>query len=125
MNLVRLFGFIVAFSLSTGLAWAERYSNVVINGQLLTVAEVNYLQQQIGMTIEPGYYLVDPSTGCWLNQSTGASGCLISNATQYQTPHGSGWSDGNGNWNHYDSYSRWGVGGTADGCIYTPEWSNC
>jgi len=32
---------------------------------------------------------------------------------------------GNGSWSHYNGYSNYGVGGTADGCIYTPNWSNC
>ena len=31
----------------------------------------------------------------------------------------------NGSWSHYNGYSNYGVGGTADGCIYTPNWSNC
>jgi len=32
---------------------------------------------------------------------------------------------GNGSWSHYNGYSNYGVGGTSDGCIYTPNWSNC
>jgi hypothetical protein len=32
---------------------------------------------------------------------------------------------GNGSWSHYNGYSNYGVGGTGDGCIYTPNWSNC
>ena len=32
---------------------------------------------------------------------------------------------GNGSWSHYNGHSNYGVGGTADGCIYTPNWSNC
>ena len=32
---------------------------------------------------------------------------------------------GNGSWSHYNGYSNYGVGGTANGCIYTPNWSNC
>jgi hypothetical protein len=31
----------------------------------------------------------------------------------------------NGSWSHYNGYSNYGVGGTANGCIYTPNWSNC
>jgi hypothetical protein len=31
----------------------------------------------------------------------------------------------NGSWSHYNGYSNYGVGGTSDGCIYTPNWSNC
>lgn len=32
---------------------------------------------------------------------------------------------GNGSWSHYNGYGNFGVGGTRDGCIYTPNWSNC
>ena len=32
---------------------------------------------------------------------------------------------GNGSWSHYNGHSNYGVGGTANGCIYTPNWSNC
>jgi hypothetical protein len=31
----------------------------------------------------------------------------------------------NGSWSHYSGHGNYGVGGTADGCIYTPNWSNC
>jgi hypothetical protein len=31
----------------------------------------------------------------------------------------------NGSWSHYNGHSNYGVGGTANGCIYTPNWSNC
>jgi hypothetical protein len=31
----------------------------------------------------------------------------------------------NGSWSHYSGHSNYGVGGTANGCIYTPNWSNC
>lgn len=36
-----------------------------------------------------------------------------------------GWQDASGRWSHYNGYSNVGAGGTADGCIYTPGWSNC
>ncbi len=104
---------------------AEQYSNVAINGRLLTLTEAYALQQKIGTAVVPGQYLVDENTGCWYNQSTGTSGCIDNRTTSYQTTRGGGSYDNQGNWNHYDSYSRWGVGGTGDGCIYTPEWSNC
>jgi hypothetical protein len=115
----------IAMSLFSLPAFAAGYSNVAINGQVLTLSELANLQQQIGTRIAPGYYLVDTNTGCWLNQSSGASGCLGDSTVNYQSNQGSGAYDGNGNWNHYDSNSHWGVGGTADGCIYTPDWSNC
>lgn len=37
----------------------------------------------------------------------------------------SGQRSGDGSWSHYNGYSNYGVGGTSDGCIYTPNWSNC
>ncbi len=117
---------LLSFSLfMSTLAKAELYSNVAINGTVLTVQEVMALQQQIGYRIAPGNYLVDQNTGCWYNQSNGTSGCLGDSSVAYQSNQGSGSYDQQGNWTHYDSDSHWGVGGTGDGCIYTPDWSNC
>jgi hypothetical protein len=43
----------------------------------------------------------------------------------YGNSFSSGQRYGNGSWSHYNGYSNYGVGGTSDGCIYTPNWSNC
>jgi hypothetical protein len=45
--------------------------------------------------------------------------------SMYGNNFSSGQRYGNGSWSHYNGYSNYGVGGTADGCIYTPNWSNC
>ncbi|WP_020407902.1 hypothetical protein [Hahella ganghwensis] len=109
----------------SSLTFAEQNSNIAINGRWLTLTEAYTLQQRFGTNIAPGQYLVDENTGCWYNQSTGTSGCISDNNVAYNTTRGGGSYDNHGNWNHYDRNSRWGVGGTGDGCIYTPEWSNC
>lgn len=48
-----------------------------------------------------------------------------SNNYMYGGRFSSGQRYGNGSWSHYNGYSNYGVGGTSDGCIYTPNWSNC
>lgn len=47
------------------------------------------------------------------------------NAYRYGDRFSSGERYNNGSWSHYNGYSNYGVGGTGDGCIYTPNWSNC
>lgn len=99
-------------------------SDVYVNGQRLSAAEVYGLQRELGTYIAPGSYLYDDSTGCWYNQSTGASGCLSGNG-DYLSRYGSGSSSGQF-WNHWSNAAGGGVGGTSDGCIYTTfGWSNC
>ena len=103
--------------------WANGYSNVAVNGQVLTVQQLNVLQRQIGSAIAPGSYLLDQQ-GCWVNLTTGASGCIgiVNTYSRY----GSGERTSDGSWNHYSNSAGIGVGGTSDGCIYTTSgWSNC
>lgn len=45
--------------------------------------------------------------------------------SMYGNNFSSGQRYGNGSWSHYNGYSNYGVGGTSNGCIYTPNWSNC
>ena len=102
---------------------AAQWSNVAINGQRLTTAQLQQLQIAIGSRIAPGAYLVD-AQGCWANLTTGQTGCLgsISAFSRY----GSGERTSDGSWNHYSEAADMGVGGTSDGCIYTTTgWSNC
>jgi hypothetical protein len=101
----------------------NRYSNVSINGQVLTVQQLNVLQMQLGTTVAPGRYLLDQQ-GCWANLTTGATGCIGSVNTYSRN--GSGERTSDGSWSHYSNPAGTGVGGTADGCIYTTTgWSNC
>lgn len=104
-------------------AVANGFSNVAINGQQLTVPQLRALEASIGSRIAPGIYLVD-ARGCWANLSNGTSGCLGN--VQTFSRYGSGERSSDGSWNHYSNSARTGVGGTADGCIYTTTgWSNC
>ncbi|MEO0803224.1 MAG: hypothetical protein AAFY57_13215 [Cyanobacteria bacterium J06642_2] len=100
-------------------------SHVAINGQLLSQEELWALQMQLGTAIAPGHYLVD-ERGCWMNITSGQTGCIGSQTTHHFSRYGSGERTGDGSWNHYSNYSGMGVGGTSDGCIYTTVgWSNC
>lgn len=105
---------------------AHHMTNVYINGQELSVADLQALQQQIG-AVAPGYYAYDYNSGCWANLSTGTSGCVGgNNAGIYTTPYGGGENYSDGSWNYYSNPAGGGVGGTSDGCIYTTYgWSNC
>ena len=102
---------------------ASGWSNVAINGQRLTTVQLQQLEISIGSQIAPGAYLVD-AQGCWVNLSTGQGGCLGSVDTFSR--YGSGERTSDGSWSHYSNSAGMGVGGTADGCIYTTTgWSNC
>ena len=53
-----------------------------------------------------------------------SSGC-VGNASVFSR-YGSGERTSDGSWNHWSNAAGAGVGGTADGCIYTTTgWSNC
>ncbi len=115
---------LVALPLLTAghMAQADALSNVAINGQRLTIDQVRILEMQVG-AIAPGSYLVN-AAGCWLNLTTGASGC-VGNAAAFSR-YGSGERTSDGSWNHWSNAAGAGVGGTADGCVYTTTgWSNC
>ncbi len=103
---------------------ADNYSNVVINGQRLTVQQLRVLQNQIGTRVLPGNYLYNANNQCWANLNTGQRGCLGEKAGTRASRSGSGEWDSQGNWSSWSEYDG-GVGGTADGCIYTANWSNC
>lgn len=51
-------------------------SDVWVNGQQLSVAEVYTLQRELGSYVSSGSYLYDEASRCWYNQSTGDRGCL-------------------------------------------------
>ena len=51
-------------------------TGVVINGEELSPSELVQLQRQIGAVVPPGNYLANMQTGCWVNTSTGDSGCI-------------------------------------------------
>ncbi len=105
---------VLAATVFSQCVYATEWSNVAINGQRLTVTQLQELQMQIGSAITPGSYLVD-AQGCWMNLNTGQSGCLGSGGSveSYSSRYGSGERTSDGSWNHYS-------------CIYTTTgWSNC
>jgi len=103
---------------------AGQWSNIFVNGRQLSVAEAVVLQQRLGTAIAPGYYLYNGQNGCWANLTSGASGCLQASGS-YSSPSGSGEVNPDGSWSHYDRDSHFSVGGSADGCLYAGDWSNC
>ena len=114
---------VLAFTAYAHSVQASAWSNVAINGQRLTTAQLQQLEVAVGSRIAPGSYLVD-NQGCWANLNTGQSGCLGSVDTFSR--YGSGERTSDGSWNHYSNSAGMGVGGTGDGCIYTTTgWSNC
>jgi hypothetical protein len=115
---------LLAIIVLTATVSSAQPSNVSVNGQILSVAELAELQKSIGY-IAPGNYVYDPNTSCWSNLNTGASGCLNNASGGYISRYGSGHSNAT-DWNHYSNSGGMGVGGTSDGCIYTTTgWSNC
>ena len=99
-------------------------SGVVLNGQVLSALEKAAMELQIGQPIPPGNYLSDGD--CWVNLSTGSSGCLSQQTVDTYSRYGSGSYDAAGNWNVYSGAAGGAVGGTSDGCVYTTfGWSNC
>ena len=129
MKLKMILSFVLILSGSAAsLAMANPFystdlSEVVINGQRLTHGQLELLQTQLGAYIPPGVYLFDV-TGCWMKMDTGEAGCL--GGLNADSRYGGGERTGDGSWNHWSNAADMGVGGTADGCIYTTSgWSNC
>ena len=122
----KLLHLLIALTITIGLTVrADQYSNVSINGQLLTSEQLTQLQWQLGAGVPAGHYLVD-ANGCWYNQTTGAGGCGAQGTVDTHSRYGSGEITSDGSWNHYSNAAGMGVGGTSDGCIYTTSgWSNC
>lgn len=112
-----------------GAALADGWSNVVINGQRLTVAQLYALQMQIGTAIAPGTYALN-AQGCWLHYESGQTGCLGAGpnggARGNVYSRDGGGARGGGQWNHWSDAAGGAVGGDSNGCVYTSfGWSNC
>lgn len=120
-KIISLIGFLL---FSMGVLSSPYASNVSINGYLLSTAELASLEAQLGTRVMPGAYLYNPQNSCWLNTTTGHSGCL-NNSDIYTSRYGSGERNANGDWSHYSNMAGGGVGGTGDGCVYAFGWSNC
>lgn len=106
--------------LTTEIALAQ--SGVSINGYSLNANERAGLERYLGMAVPPGHYALNTYTGCWMNLSTGASGCP---SNSYVGAGGSGERNASGDWSYYSNTAGFGVGGTGDGCLYAGDWSNC
>lgn len=72
-SIIGFTGLLLASANSSG---ADRQSYVEINGQILSSTELISLESRLGARIGPGNYLVDPQSGCWLNITTGWTGCI-------------------------------------------------
>ncbi len=105
----------------------EGRSDVSINGYWISKVQLQKFEHQLGTKIPAGHYLVNFYSGCWKNLSNNTGGCmnLNGNSGMYVGRAGSGEWNRSGDWNYYSNAAGMGVGGTANGCIYTENWSNC
>lgn len=105
-----------------------------INGQ---VPPPNIQMYMAMNQLPPGHYWLDQN-GYWgVMGNTTPLGNIYAGQQQqqqgytgqYVSPGGSGQVNPDGSWSHYTENPTgsggYGVGGTSDGCIYTPDWSNC
>ncbi len=91
---------------------ANSYSEVAVNGELLTREQLYVLEVQLRTAIPGGNYLLD-GQGCWLNLTTEASGCVGSVGTYlYQ---GSRELSGDPSRNEYGADAGLGNAATRDG----------
>lgn len=91
-SFIGLAGLLLASANTSGAAYP---SDVEINGQILSLAELASLESRLGTRIGPGNYLADPQSGCWLNITTRRTGC-IGDPGIYPSRHDSGkrnWND--------------------------------
>ena len=125
LNKLTVLGFMVSALWGQTLFAAGYGTGVFINGSELSHSQLNALETQIRTQVVPGNYIADFQSGCWVNLTNGANGCIGGNAS-YTSRYGSGSSDFRGNWNHWSNAAGGAVGGTGDGCVYTSfGWSNC
>ena len=118
-NLLRM-GLLAGIVTTSTVLAGPMASNVMINGYWLDTYELAALERQIGMRVMPGVYLADGV--CWVNLTTGQQGCL-GGAGDVHSRYGSGERNAQGDWSHWSNMA--GGGGTADGCVYAFNWSNC
>lgn len=124
----------LALGLALGLtvaaaAPAAAQAYYTINGQ---VPPPNVQMYMAANQLPPGHYWLDEN-GYWgvMGNSMPLGNIYAGQqgGQQYVTPGGGGQVGPGGNWSHYTENPTgpggYGVGGTSDGCIYTPDWSNC
>ncbi|MBT5230517.1 MAG: hypothetical protein HOM11_09610 [Methylococcales bacterium] len=105
---------------STAMAYQ---TNVIINGKHLSSYELQQRERAIGTKIVPGNYSYNAYTTCWVNHSNGTSGCL--NKGNVISHNGRGERTSDGSSFYRSNAADYSVGKDANGCIYTPNWSNC
>jgi len=117
--------FALFISLGIDIQAHHAMSNVIINGQQLSVEQLYALQNHLGTRVAPGNYLSNTETGCWINLSNGQKGCIQQSGSTFSR-YGSGSRSSNGQWNHWSNAAGGAVAGDRNGCIYTSfGWSNC
>jgi hypothetical protein len=106
-------------------------TGVFINGVELSQMQVAALYRMTGQIPARGHYLV--ANGCFAHLESGQVGCprAVQGGYEYggRSPGaGYGYYGGQGGaWFHRGSEASGGysVGGDGNGCVYTPNWSNC
>jgi hypothetical protein len=90
-----------------------------INGQPASYDVALYMASN---GLPPGHYWLD-GQGSWGVMGDPRPYGNIYSGT-YHSGSGSGEQAPNG-WSHYNNSADYWVGGDNNGCIYTPDWSNC
>lgn len=119
----QLKSFMAVAAIAAGLAMATLPAAAqvyyTINGQPVT-AEVQAYMAANGLPL--GHYWLDDQ-GYWgMVGNPNPIGNIY--AGSYAAGSGSGEQAPNG-WTHYNPNAGYWVGGDANGCVYTPDWSNC
>ena len=133
--------------LSPVLLAGQATSGIFINGVELSPQQMAMLYQTMGISLPPGHYLVQG--GCVAHLESGQTQCAPQ-AQQYgeglSQYGGEVYGDGSGNYSYgggagggygsgnddgswfqrgSDYSGGYSVGSDSNGCIYTPDWSNC
>jgi hypothetical protein len=123
---------VIAVSLFATAAYANPPgTGVFVNGVELSQLQVAALYQMTGQIPARGHYLV--ANGCIAHLESGQVGCPQGAQRGYEYGGGApgagyGYYAGQGGaWFHRgsDASGGYSVGGDGNGCVYTPDWSNC
>ncbi len=115
----------LALALAAGLMGpAAAQASYTINGQAVDY-QTQAMMAQAGLM--PGHYWLMPNGNWGVMGSVQPFGNIYAGITQGPGAlGGSGEIYGNGSWSYGGPYGpAGGVGGTADGCVYAGDWSNC
>jgi hypothetical protein len=110
---------LMASGLAAASVPADAQTSYTINGRPAPVDVQRYMAMN---RLPPGHYWLD-RRGYWgVAGSPNPVGNIY--AGSYASRHGSGGQASNG-WSHYSNSAGTWVGGDNNGCVYTPNWSNC